>query len=517
MSLQKVPSFFLDCSEPDMKGENGHSYGFGRFTLNVAEQRLSDGESHVPLTPKAFDVLSLLVQNAGHLVEKEDLMTQIWPDSFVEESNVAKIVYTLRKRLGDGNGSSFIETVPTKGYRFVADVEVIEEPVDDGTNAIVSSESAAIDARTVEPADGPVTKTSDPAEASYRRLYFAAAAIVVLGVMVTGFWISNGSYLPHPRAARFSKHSPNSQAYRLFQEGRQLLRRRDGEGGGDALENFEKAVELDPSYAEAYVGIAAVKSYHPGVITNDDLTTAREAVKKALALDPDNVYGHTINCRIMGTNDWEFEEAVTECRHAVELDPNDADAHRELGFALNVVGRQSEALAEMETAVAISPTAFNKQAVGMILTMSGQYDEAISELQQVDETDPTLAVNRWLMRCYMLKNDQAKAFEYFIRAQEQFNGTSSEDLNAIRAAFAGGGWPAAVPVALDTPALRGKHNIISAILYAQIGEKDKAFEVLSALHRDRSIILVTVPRDPIFEPLHDDPRYAALLSDMNLK
>lgn len=516
MSLQKFPSFFLEFSEQDMKGKNGQFYGFGRFKLDLEEQRLSDGASQIPLTPKAFEILSVLVRNAGHLVEKEELLQHVWPDSFVEESNVARIVHTLRKKLGD-DGNCFIETVPTKGYRFVADVEVIEGDADDNASAKVSSESAVIESETVEPATGFVVESAGSAEVDYHRLYFVFAAIVALGILATGFWLSNGSFLPRPWLARVSKHSPNSQAYRLFQEGRQMLRRHDEVGSREALENFEKAVQLDPSYAEAYVGIAAVKSYHPGAETNDDLSTAREALKKALALDPDNVYGHTINCRMMGTTDWEFEEAVTECRHAVELDPNDADAHTELGFALNVVGRQSEALAEMETAVALSPNSRNKVALGITQTMSGRYDDAIAVLEQVDATDPGLNELRWLMRCYMLKNDQPTAFEAFIKAQELFGPTSPEDLNSIRAAFASGGWSAAVPVALGTPALKENHGVIVAILYTQIGEKDKAFEVIDALRKDRSIILVTVPRDPIFEPLHDDPRYVALLTDMKLK
>ena len=512
MSLQKFPSFFVDSSEWDMKAEHAHYYGFGRFTLDVQEQRLSDGESNIPLTPKAFEVLSLLVLNAGHLIEKEELMQHVWPDSFVEESNIAKIIHTLRKRLGDdGNGNAFIETVPTKGYRFVADVSVIEERAYGDVSESSSVESLVTELTPAESVAASLTELSKGK--SYRRHYFVASAIIVLNILVTGFWISNGSLMPRPWATRFSKHSQNTQAEALVKDARLHMR----EDKGRALEKFEKAVELDPTYAEAYAGIAAVKSYHPPIpVTNDELTTAREALKKALTLDPDNVWGHQIKCRIMGTNDWEFDEAVTECRHAVELDPNDAGAHTELGFALNVVGRQNEALTEMETAVALSPTEHNKQGVGMILTTLGRYDDAIQVLEQVDRTDPAPGEISWLIRCYMLKNDPSKAFEYFIR-WEQFGHTGPKDLNTIRTAFVSGGWPAAVPLALDTPALKEQPDIMNAILYAQIGEKDKAFEVLDALREERSIILVWLPRDPIFEPLHDDPRYKALLSDMNLK
>ncbi|HQZ96611.1 MAG TPA: winged helix-turn-helix domain-containing protein [Pyrinomonadaceae bacterium] len=101
-------------------------YRFGTFELDVEERRLIKGEQVVALTPKAFDVLVILVERAGHLVEKEELMGLVWPDSFVEEANVTRIVHTLRKVLGvDENGSKFIETVAKKGYRFVTPVSTL--------------------------------------------------------------------------------------------------------------------------------------------------------------------------------------------------------------------------------------------------------------------------------------------------------------------------------------------------------------------------------------------------------
>ena len=126
MSLQKFPKFLLKFSEGDMRGENGNFYDFKSFRLNLAERQLLDAKTPVSLTPKAFDVLAVLVERAGHLVEKEELMQLVWPDSFVEEANVARIVHTLRKKLGDdGNGNKFIETVAKSGYRFVAKVAEI--------------------------------------------------------------------------------------------------------------------------------------------------------------------------------------------------------------------------------------------------------------------------------------------------------------------------------------------------------------------------------------------------------
>ncbi|NOT59083.1 MAG: hypothetical protein HOP19_02540, partial [Acidobacteria bacterium] len=98
-------------------------YEFGPFRLDVTERLLLRAGEAVPLTPKAFDLLLALIVQPGHLLEKETLLKTVWPDSFVEENNLADNISKLRKALGEGeNGQKFIETVPKRGYRFVAEV-----------------------------------------------------------------------------------------------------------------------------------------------------------------------------------------------------------------------------------------------------------------------------------------------------------------------------------------------------------------------------------------------------------
>jgi Tol biopolymer transport system component/DNA-binding winged helix-turn-helix (wHTH) protein len=104
-----------------MQGDLQPAYEFGAFCLDVAEQRLLCAGRPLPLTPKVFDVLRVLVQNHGHLVEKERLLAEVWPDSFVEEGALSRSISILRKTLGESDsGQKFIETVPKRGYRFVA-------------------------------------------------------------------------------------------------------------------------------------------------------------------------------------------------------------------------------------------------------------------------------------------------------------------------------------------------------------------------------------------------------------
>ena len=104
-------------------------YAFGPFLLDTRERRLlRDGEV-VPLTLKAFDLLQVLVENQGHLLEKEELLRRVWPDAVVEENNLTVTISALRKALGEGpTDRQYIETVPRRGYRFVADLRASAEP-----------------------------------------------------------------------------------------------------------------------------------------------------------------------------------------------------------------------------------------------------------------------------------------------------------------------------------------------------------------------------------------------------
>src|SRR5438876_12096964 len=100
-----------------------HFYEFGVFRLDPAEHLLMRGQAPVQLPPKAFETLLLLVESSGHVLQKNELMEALWPDSFVEESNLTQNIFILRKALGGEQGEQhYIKTVPRIGYRFIAPV-----------------------------------------------------------------------------------------------------------------------------------------------------------------------------------------------------------------------------------------------------------------------------------------------------------------------------------------------------------------------------------------------------------
>ncbi len=117
-----------------------HFYEFGPFRLDITERILLRDGQHVPLPPKAFETLLVLVENGGHILDKNELLRRIWPDTFVEEVNLAKKVSYLRKILGAEQSEQYIETIPKRGYRFVAQVR---EVFDEHSGSVMMVQTAA--------------------------------------------------------------------------------------------------------------------------------------------------------------------------------------------------------------------------------------------------------------------------------------------------------------------------------------------------------------------------------------
>ncbi len=135
-----------------MSAETKAFYEFGRFRCDPGEQLLMCNGKPVPLPPKSFEILLALVRSNGRLVMKDELMREVWPDAFVEEANLTVNISALRKVLGEtAEGQQYIETVPKRGYRFIAKVAVIERdsekpPVAEETGAIPSSRDSVASA-----------------------------------------------------------------------------------------------------------------------------------------------------------------------------------------------------------------------------------------------------------------------------------------------------------------------------------------------------------------------------------
>ena len=163
-----------------MNQQPQHIYEFGPFRLDAAEHLLlRDGEA-VPLTPKAFDLLLALVERHGHLLEKDELLKKVWPDTFVEEANLASNISQLRKALGDGeNGQRYIETAPKRGYRFVARVRRVD---------VEQAEITEAELRKTAGETGPETPTIKVKPRRKGVLLALAALVIAIGGIAFGLY-----------------------------------------------------------------------------------------------------------------------------------------------------------------------------------------------------------------------------------------------------------------------------------------------------------------------------------------
>jgi DNA-binding winged helix-turn-helix (wHTH) protein/tetratricopeptide (TPR) repeat protein len=509
MSLENSPSFFSIFSGVESDTKRSTIYTFRSFRLDVAERRLTDSDTTVALTPKAFDVLVYLVERGGRLVEKEELLENVWSDSIVEESNLAKVVFMLRRVLGESkDGDRFIETVPKKGYRFVADVEKVEDEVVERPTAETAGVSTPANPEKNPRLYLPIVRTQFP------RIAVICVTVALLIALATWFWGATEGQGSRPFLRALNPETLSGEAHQQYSQGRFFVERRHRGDYEKALEHFERAIELDPNYANALAGKADVKVVQFwGSSSHEDIAQARRSVRKAIEIDPQNSYARTVLCRILTTYDWDHSAAEKECRTAVELDPNDHEAQKELAFLLSSLGKEDEALSAIEGAVAIAPTSFNKRSRGLILYHARRYDEAIEQLRQVEQTDPAYRETaRWMIRSYQMKGDHENALNHYLRLLEH-SGSPAEELVSVRAGLERDGWNSVLRH------MTGNNNFRTMFLagtYAQLGDKDKAFEVLEEMYDRKAILLITLKREPSLDPIRDDPRFSELVRKVGL-
>jgi len=182
-------------SESNKLNASNGLYQFGPFRLESRERRLLKEGSAIGLPPKVFDTLRLLVENAGHVVTKGELMAALWPETAVEEGNLTKNVWLIRKALGEAEGENrYIETVPKAGYRFVASVRQAAET---SLQRSIPAPPPFLDRETA-PAPGLGRKSPR---------VFAIALAAFLGVVLGVFWLGSR----HPRAG-LTAGSPGSKS-----------------------------------------------------------------------------------------------------------------------------------------------------------------------------------------------------------------------------------------------------------------------------------------------------------------
>jgi Tol biopolymer transport system component/DNA-binding winged helix-turn-helix (wHTH) protein len=167
-----------------------HFYAFDSFVVDAGKSVLSREGQSVPLTPKAFEILLVLVRNPGRVLKKEELLEEVWPDAFVDENNLPRNISSLRKALGEGPAEhKYIVTLPGQGYRFVAEVRQLESPNCTPTRSLL--ESVPLEPAKPEPAitDDEEVVRSKPARSKTRSISLLVVCALALALAISGYFL----------------------------------------------------------------------------------------------------------------------------------------------------------------------------------------------------------------------------------------------------------------------------------------------------------------------------------------
>ena len=232
-----------------MSKQGRHFYEFDSFRLDPSEQVLFRNGEPVPLSPKLFDTLLVLVRESGHIVEKDELIRRVWPDTFVEENNLSQYISTLRKTLGDERHEQrYIETVPRRGYRFTANVRDVFGEDGEALRAAHTKVSLSVKEETEEVDDWEqrIRRAHGAGKSPAPLALASLAAVAVVGAF--GFYQFNGRAVPESRAtgssasARIaSQQPPNPENFKIKTFDPSEWPRTDKEIGveGFLIEDFE--------------------------------------------------------------------------------------------------------------------------------------------------------------------------------------------------------------------------------------------------------------------------------------
>lgn len=592
-------------------------FEFGSYVLNPPERLLLREGRPVEVPPKVFDLLLALVSRGGHLIEKEELLRTVWEGSFVEEGNINRNISTLRRILGDEAGASrFIETVPKRGYRFVAPVRQFGFSPDAGPATIHTT---------------PVHVAHETNAPEARGARAARRAIAVLPFKLTGSCEPDGEYLglgladalvtrlcnirelvvrPTSAVARYSspsediieagrelkvsavldgrvqraegrvrvtvqlvsveegatlwaekfderwtdiftvqdsiseqvaraltvkltseereglvKHGTESlEAFQLYLRGRSHWNRFAEGELRRAVEFFQLAIEIDPSYALAHCGVADCYNFVGiyGVLPPSlAFSKAKAAAERALQIDPALAEAYTP----LGFADfyygWDWAGAESKFRRGIGLNPGYVTAHHHFSFMLSALGRYEEALAELSRALEVDPLSpLINIALGFCHWNGRRYGEAEEQCHKTLARDPD-----YFMARYGLAMTYAHTGRHAEGIAEGKEAAHVSNENPLALATLGHAY-AVAGLAREAEELLGRLREMARQRYVPpyfmatvctgMGRRDEAFEFLEAGFEGRDGWLTWLGVEPRFDQLRDDPRFDDLLRRIGL-
>lgn len=556
----------------------------GRFEADLQSGELRCEGAKVSLQQQPFQVLGALLARPGQLVSREELRALIWKDgTFVDfERGLNKAMNRLREALGDpATAPIFIETLPKRGYRFVAPILRATQSI-----AVLPFENLSGDPGQEHWADGLTGELisglgSLPGVRVVSRLstlYFRShpAPLPEVAARLSADWIVEGSVAIHAREIRIGVQlvhgrqdgvvwattyqenledaftvqaeiaraiahevrarislgesrqpeahtAPKAAAFEACLKGRHFFETKTPDGLNSALRYFRRAVAQQADYAAAYAGLAdsLVMQGILGIASPRKVfPRAKSAVEKALEMDAGLADAYKTLGHIRMAYDWDWSGAETEFQRAIQLDPNHAAARQNRGILLTIVGKNQEAIAELEAARNLDPLSLSANSLlGFVYMRARDYDRAIQACRAATELYSANPFGHWILsRVY----DACGEFNKAVAEAREAMALSRQSLqfaSQLGYAYAKAGDDVSALGIADRLVSASKKKYVSpywvAMVYVGLGDKVQAFAWLGKSLVERSARMSEL-RDPPFDALRSDQRFGRFIRALGL-
>jgi DNA-binding winged helix-turn-helix (wHTH) protein/Flp pilus assembly protein TadD len=460
-------------------------FRFGAFTFDEQSGELHKNGVKIRLADQPIRVLRLVVDRAGDVVTREEIRAHLWSsDTFVSfDVGLNSAVRKLRQALGDSaENPRFVETLPRRGYRFIAPVE-----------------------RLPGSPQPPVTEIR-----SRNRWQAAAVALAVTAA---------SALAAIARLDPSDARSPvNAAAESAYKKGLVAAGAQTADGYTKAVKYFEDAVVRQPNFAEAYSLLAEAQMqllFFGPVPPREVVPKAEAAVRRALQLDETLASAHRVLGTILQNYYWRWEEARAEFRRGAEVQKNADEHHRRIGQRLIREGRFDEAAAEFELARKADPLSpVSSIQAGIFYRKAGQHDRAVTTLRKAIDIAPTFARTQFQLGITLLQMGRADEAIGAFEAAARLTGGNQRFHACVGIAYAAAGRFADARRILDELETRARHEYVSAfgiaLIYDALGDAAAALSAFEVAYQDRAVELAEMTEYPPFTTIGSDPRYQAL-------
>lgn len=425
-------------SEPDHR-----SFEFGPFRLDPTERTLLRDGAPVPLLPKSFDALLVLVRNSGRLLDKDFLLAEIWPDTHVEENNLAHAISDIRKALGEGpKDQRYVVTVPRRGYRFTASIETLSDVEAQDSSRVAQTPYTAVDGVIeAKPSTDDVSLVSGLATAKERTshrwwLVYGVAGTVVIAVVSVGVMLLSRQRQAAPLGEKdvlvIADFTNNT-----------------GEAVFDGTLREALAVQLEQSPFLKVMNDAQIRQTLRLMGRAPDQLVTNEAAREVCVREREKamisgsitglggsytIFLHATNCETGETLAREQVESTDKARVLAALGTATIGIRQKLGESLSSIQQlERHAVTEVTTP---SLEAFQAYARGADQYRRGLFLPAIPFFQRAVELDPNFAMAFQLLgNAYEAAGERARSIDYSRRAFALVDRVSERERLAISAVY----------------------------------------------------------------------------------